>query len=352
MTELVIRRSALVHNFRHFARLTGGSRHIIPVVKANAYGHGASEVVRALRAEKPWGFTVASSQEALELRQQGIRDRLLILSYWELAEVAQLLKTKTDVIVWNFESIRQLGDLSTRRRIRTNIYLKIDTGASRIGIFPHEVKTALALIARFPFLQLTGVFSHFADAEGKTLAYTKQQWSVFQHATVGLPSNVLRHISCTASTIRFSQSHADLVRIGIGLYTHTPVLSWSTQVLQVKKLPANASVGYGRTFITQRPTSIAILPIGYADGFPRSLSNRGSVLIRGKLRPVIGRVCMNLTMVDVTGAPAVQQGDTAVILGRQGRGELTAAKVAADAGTIDYELLSRLPAHLLRRYDR
>lgn len=351
MTELVIRRSALVHNFRHFARLTG-SRHIIPVVKANAYGHGAAHIIRTLRPEKPWGFTVASSQEALELRQQGIRDRLLILSYWDLGEVEQLLKTKTDFVVWSFESIQQLGRLSTRQRIRTRIHLKIDTGASRIGIFPSEVKTGLALIASFPYLQLTGVFSHFADAEGKTLTYTKQQWGVFQKTTADLPPNVLRHISCTASTIRFSKSHADLVRIGIGLYTHTPVLSWTTHVLQVKKLPPNTSVGYGRTFITKRPTSIAILPIGYADGFFRSLSNRGTVLIRGKLRPAIGRVCMNLTMVDVTGTPTARPGDTAVILGRQGRGVLTVSEVAETAGTIDYELLSRLPAHLHRRYDR
>lgn len=352
MTELVIRRSTLVHNFRHFARRTGGSSHVIVVVKANAYGHGASQVIRTLRPEKPWGFTVASSQEALELRQLGIRDRLLILSYWGLAEVEQLLKTKTDYVVWSFASIKELGRLSTRRKVRTRIHLKIDTGASRIGIFPTEVKTALALIARFPFLQLTGVFSHFADAEGKTLVYTKQQWNVFQQATAGLPPNILRHISCTASTIRFSKSHADLVRIGIGLYTHTPVLSWTTQVLQVKKLPTNTSVGYGRTFITKRPTSIAILPIGYADGFFRSLSNRGTVLIRGKRCPVIGRVCMNMTMVDVTGTPKVRPGDTAVLLGSQGGGVLTASEVATDAGTIDYELLSRLPAHLHRRYDR
>jgi alanine racemase len=351
MTELVIRSSVLVKNFRFFARLTGGSQHVMPVVKANAYGHGAVRVAKLLRAEKPWGFAVASSAEALELRHAGIRDRLLILSYWELSEARKLLDTRTDFVVWDQASIRQLATLLASQRKNARVHLKVDTGASRIGLLPHDVPAALTLINRFPRLKLVGVFSHFADAEGASLNFTKHQWGLFQKATTHFPPNMIRHISCTASTKRFSAAHADVVRLGIGLYTHSPALSWTTSVLQLKTLPAQTTVGYARTYSTKRVTQLAVLPVGYADGVPRSLSNRGYVLVRGRRRPIIGRVCMNLTMIDVTDAPSVRLGDDATLIGRQGRGVITANDMAEQAGTIDYEILSRLPAHLSRRYD-
>lgn len=364
MTELIISRGQLRANFLLFSNLLGSANRVIPVVKANAYGHGDIEVIRMLRPLHPWGFGVASSAEALILRQHGIRDRLIILSSWDKNDLAALLRTRTEFVIWNQLSAADIAAQARRLGIIARVHMKIDTGTSRIGFFPQHAHKALRKISSIPSIRVSGVFSHFADAEGKSLKFAKQQWLSFVQATNFFPPHIMRHMSCTAAALRFPKANADAARIGIGLYTTPqypghrnnsrqfpkPVLSWETRILQIKNVPPKTSVGYARSFITTNKTKIAVIPVGYADGLPRSLSNRGRVLIKSRLCPIIGRICMNLSMIDVSALPLVIPGDRVTLIGRQGKSFLNASDLARDAGTIDYEILSRLPAHIPRRY--
>lgn len=352
---------SLVNDVQSFRRIIGDQVGIMAVVKANAYGHGLVEVARAVEAIVEW-FGVNNLAEGLELRKAGIEKPILILGYVPLASLGEAVANNLSLTVYNRETVETLGGIPSSSKI----HLKIETGTGRQGIFPEEVGEFLELIKNYPQIKVEGLSSHFADLEevGEQ-SYASQQLERFQHAGAAAATKLgylpLRHIACTAAALLYPQLLMDMLRLGIGMYglwpsesvrTATvkihpefilePVLTWKTMIAQLKDLPVGYSVGYGGTFVTKRPTRLAVLPVGYYDGYDRGLSNCGQVLVRGKRAPAVGRVCMNMTMVDVTEVTGVHLEDEVVLLGRQGDAEISAEEIAAQLGTINYEVVSRI----------
>ncbi|MGB7946039.1 MAG: alanine racemase [Candidatus Binatia bacterium] len=355
---------ALRWNFRQIRSKIGSQVKILSMVKANAYGHGAAAVAIALAAEGSDAFGVATLEEGVELRQANINAPILVLAGAYPEQIEQFFDLHLTPVVHDLESLKQLDAAvrSSKRKLR--VHLKVDTGMGRLGLLAAEIDSWLPAIQRLNALEIEGVFSHFSHAESVEGDYTRQQLRIFQHAIDRLRSGgigpTVVHLANSAATITLPASYFDMVRPGLMLYgiypsptmanqiSLKPVLSWTTRVLQIKKVPVGTSVSYGQTFITERKSHIATLPLGYADGYPRLLSNRGEVLVKGKKAPVVGRVCMDLTMIDVTDIREIRQGDEVVLLGRQGDAEISADEMAAWSNTISYEILTSIGARVTR----
>lgn len=359
-----IRSQALRHNLQAFRSVLPEHCQILPVIKGNAYGHDIVLVAKALQKERLWGFGVANLDEAYKLRQAGLGHRLLVLTYYRPSELRRSSWLRNiSFVVFSREQARSLNSVAKRLRRRVPIHIKVDTGTSRIGFFPAQFQKFLRELPRLRWLTWEGVFTHFADTEGQTKAFTYQQLQKFSELLnrVPLPQQVFRHCSCTAAIIRFPQSHGDVARLGLGLYglwpstvtsreahrlhpqlTIQPVLQWKTRLLQVKTVPAGTYVGYGRSYRAVQTLRYGVLPVGYWDGYDRGLSNRGYVLVHGQRCSVIGRISMHLTMINLRSSAKARPGDEVVLIGQQGREVLQAETVAQFAKTIQYELLTRI----------
>lgn len=359
--------AALRANLRLFRHLVGTNVQIAPVIKSNAYGHGTKPVVQSLVKEPFWGFCVASSDEALALRALTER-KIVVLSSWERLDLPALLKQDIQLVAWDLTSAQTINQVAGRIGRRAAVHIKFDTGAGRIGLQSEVAVNFWRTFRRLSHLQPVGVFSHFADSEHRHRAFTNQQLRRFAAAAHGAPKAALRHIACTAAALRYPESHHTLVRLGLGLYGLwpspqtrlaarrrwptlglTPALRWQTRLQQLKIVPRQTPIGYGLTYRTTRATRLGIIPVGYWDGLDRGLSNRGAVVIRGRRAPILGRVCMNLTMIDCTNIRSARVGDVVTIIGAQGRGIVTADEQAAWAGTINYEIVARIAEHIPRR---
>lgn len=370
LTAVYISRSALLHNARVLARLFRPAKMMV-VVKSNAYGHGMSEVTRILSHEKSvsW-FGVINTTEALQLRKQGVRKPILVLSYFRQDELKAAIMANISIVAASSADLHSIEKTARSTGKKARVHLKIDTGASRIGVLAEDALAFIRMAKKSPHLIVEGLFSHFSDAEENS-TYTKLQLRRFQKVMSDCQKEGIRfasqHIAASAAGMLWPESRLSLVRAGIaiyGLWPSTaakksmhhrkpslqlkPVLSWQTQIISIKTYPAGTPISYGGTFITKRASRIAVLPIGYNEGFDRGLSNIGEVLIAGKRCPVRGRVCMNLTMVDVTNVSDTKVGSKAVLIGRQGREEITADKMTQDLGTINYEVVTRVSSTLTR----
>ena len=366
-----IDRRALLANLRGFRRLAGPAVALMPVVKSNAYGHGMTAVAAALTGHDPrlW-FGVNSLDEALGLRGAGIREPMLVLGYVPLARLDEAVAADLRLTVYNSETVRALARIKAKGPVR--LHLKLETGTNRQGVDLADAKKIAALIARSPQLELEGCSTHFANIEDTTSrVYPRQQLARYNKIVSELKALGFRlpvnHIACTAAALVFPETRLQLVRLGIGLYglwpsretmlsyqEHhggfklTPVLAWKTRVAQVKSVAAGQYIGYGCTYRTTRRSKIAVLPVGYNEGYDRKLSNTAHVLIKGKRAPIRGRVCMNLCMADVTDIPNVKLEDEVVLLGAQGRERIAAEQLAAWIGTINYEVVTRINPALPR----
>lgn len=374
-TWIEISESAYARNLAFVRRLLGPRVELAAVVKSNAYGHGWREIAGLAAKYGADSFCVHSLEEALDLRQAGFAQDVLILGHVPLARLEVAMAQGFRLILYNLENARQLAEIAERRSERVRVHLKIETGTYRQGISEEELPGFVELLRRHPLLELEGCATHFANIEDTTdHRYAEVQLARFEKALASFEAAgftlTKRHAACSAAILLFPETHFDLVRLGISQYGFFssretllsyqnrhgkgdeaelhPVLSWKTRISQVKWVPPEALIGYGGTYETTRSTRLAILPIGYADGYDRALSNQGHVLIHGRRAPIRGRICMNLTMVDVTDIEAVALEDEAVLIGRQGKQEITAQQLAVLAGTIPYELLSRLAQHLPR----
>jgi alanine racemase len=348
---------ALVWNFRQIRSKVGPRVKVLSMVKANGYGHGAPAVAKALAAAGNDAFGVAILEEGVELRQAGIQAPILVLAGAYPDQVDQFFDNRLTPVIHALENAKELDRAAHGRNKTFNVHLKVDTGMGRLGFLAGEIDSWLPKIKKFKALKIEGVFSHFSHAESVEGSYTRQQLRLFQRVVEQLHDAgiaPLAHLANSAATITLPAAYFDMVRPGLMLYgvypspamasqiSLKPVLSWKTRILQLKQVPAGSSISYGQTFITQRESLIATLPIGYADGYPRLLSNRGEVLVSGKRAPVAGRVCMDLTMIDVTDIEKIQPGDEVVLLGRQGDAEISADEMAAWANTISYEILTSI----------
>ncbi len=363
-TVCIIDLPALRWNFGQVKARVGPKVKILSMVKANAYGHGAPAVARALAEEGSHAFGVATLEEGLELRQAGIRQPILVVAGAYIEQLGQFIENQLTPVAHDFEALKRLDAAALKVGAVLDVHVKIDTGMGRLGLLPAEMETWLPELKKLQALKIQGVFSHFSQAESVEGDHTQRQFHLFQEVLARLRSQgitpSLAHLANSAATITLPGAYFDMVRPGIMLYGPypapemktqielKPVLSWKTQVMQLKKVPSGTSISYGQTFVTQRESVIATLPAGYADGYQRLLSNRAQVLVKGKRAPVAGRVCMDLTMIDVTDIGGVQQGDEVVLIGRQGDEEITAEEMAAWAMTISYEILTSISSRVPR----
>lgn len=360
-TWIEISGAALRHNLAFFRRLVGRTTGVMPIVKANAYGHGLPEVLRALRGQPHWGIGVAYGDEALQARTLNYRGRVLVLSNWQASDLPSLIQRNVELVVWDEASLKSVLRASLKSKVRPKIHLKLDTGTTRIGFLESQLETVRQAFTN-KSIRVAGLFSHLANAEEETSIYTNRQLQRFttlrDYLGVLLKNRgVATHIACTAAITRYSEAKFELVRLGIGLYGLSPsdanrswcranlpafrprpVLSWHTRLAQVKNVPAGTTIGYGSTYRARRKMKIGILPIGYADGFDRRLSNSGYVVVGRHRAPVVGRVCMNLTMVDLSHIPNVNFNQSVDIIGPG----VTADDMAETIDTINYEITTRI----------
>lgn len=360
--------TAYARNLSTFRRLVGPDVELSAVVKSNAYGHGLLPVARLAADHGADSFCVHALDEALALREAGFRQDVLILGPVPSGRLHRVIEEDLRIALLTRESALRLAEIAAAAGRRARAHLKVETGTYRQGMDEDELDWLLDFLPRHPSLEIEGVYTHFANIEDTTSHdYAEHQLTRFHRILERLReagvSPTKRHAACSAATLVVPRTHFDMVRLGISQYglwssketylsyrlDHPesdtelePVLSWKTRVTQLKDVPAGRSIGYGRTYQTTRATRVAVLPVGYADGYDRKLSNQAYVLIRGRRAPVRGRVCMNLTMVDVTDIPEAALGDEAVLLGRQGDEAITADHLASLIGTIHYEIVTRI----------
>jgi alanine racemase len=367
MTHLVwaeIDLSAVAHNVRELRRLTSPDARLMAVVKANAYGHGAVETALKALESGADALGVARLDEGIRLRKAGIHAPVLIFGYTPVSRSVELFEYDLTQTVYSFDTARAMSDIALRYGITIRIHIKTDTGMGRLGIAVSEshFKAAIAeveAIARLGGLESEGIFTHFASADSADISSAKHQFERFTDfldalrlAGIDIP---VRHAANSAAITALPESHLDMVRAGISLYglypsdetdrtkiSLMPVMSLKARVVHLKKVPAGFSVSYGMTYKTDKPTIIATVPVGYADGLNRGLSSRGQMLVRGQRAHIAGRVCMDMTMLDVGHIPDVSLDDEVVIFGTQGQASLTADEVASNLGTINYEVVSAI----------
>jgi alanine racemase len=359
---------AIEHNARQYKNFIGEAVKLMAVVKADGYGHGAVQVAKAAIAAGADYLAVAILDEALELRQAGINLPILVLGYTPSRSVKDALLADVELTVFSDETLDEIITQAERLQRSAAIHLKVDTGMSRIGVQTPEQALALAQKASAcPFVFLKGIFTHFAHADSEDPTYTIKQFQQFMKVASYLSQHdiqiPLMHCCNTAATMKFPDMHLDMVRVGIGLYGLYPdaslknhsialkqVMTLKTRVAAVKLVPAQQPVSYGCTHIPVDDTLIATLPIGYADGLSRLLSNRGRFLLRGRKVPVAGRVCMDQTMIDVSAVPDCKPGDVVTIFGRDGANFQSVDEIAQLMKTINYEVVCLIGKRVPRVY--
>ena len=365
-TCLNIDLDALTENFDQVRQKVGV--HVMAIVKADAYGLGAVVVARNLKDRCAF-FGVSSIAEAMELRNAGIDTPILILGRVPVAAYPLVVANDIRTTLFIYEDAVALSQEACRQGKTAAFHFAVDTGMSRIGFQATKESADLcAQIVKLPNLQAEGLFSHFAGADCADLSGAKNQAQLFaqfdemlKERNIHIP---IRHMNNSAGIMNFDQCY-EMVRSGIityGMYPSDevdpkllplkPVVQWVTRVAYVKTLPAGRAISYGGTFVTTRETKVATLPVGYADGYRRSLSGRGYVLIHGKKAPILGRVCMDQTMVDVTDIPDVKLDDKVILIGRSGDESITVDEMAAETGTINYEIICGLSRRIPRAYYR
>ena len=356
---------AIRDNFKAICEKAGVP--VMAVVKANAYGHGAVQVARLLEKDCAF-FGVSSVSEALELRRAGLHKPILILGHTPKEAFPEIIKEEIRPALFDYDDALALSREAQKQGLTAPFHFAVDTGMSRIGFqVNREAAEICARIAALPNLMAEGLFSHFATADMEDLTRAKAQsarFAEFSQLLAELGVKIpLRHMDNSAGVMNF-ENHYDMVRAGIAIYglypsgevdpgllKLRPALSWHSHISHIKALPAGRQIGYGGTYTTQRQTVVATVPVGYADGYRRSLSNRFYVLIRGCKAHILGRVCMDQLMVDVTHIPNVAAGDSVVLIGTDGQQTITVEEMAAAASdTFNYEIVCGVSRRTPRRY--
>ena len=356
---------AIEHNFSLIESSVSGNAHIMPVIKADAYGHGAVEIARFL--EKRCGyFAVATVEEAVELRQSGITVPILLLGYTFPEQFEDAVRYDVSLTVFKYDDAVLLSETAEKLGKIATVHLAVDTGMSRIGFCADDVLEASKIFS-LKKIHVEGIFSHFATADeaDKTFSHIqKERFDKFVSALSDMGCRAeLVHLSNSAGIMELSDSRYDMVRAGIilyGLYPSAevirdrfplrPAMGLVTHISHIKSLPAGTGVSYGLTYTTDKETIVATLPVGYADGYPRALSNIGRVLVKGVSCPILGRVCMDQMMVDVTNVPNVSSGDEVILLGTCGDETITVEELAEPATSFNYEFVCNISRRVPRAY--
>ena len=354
------------NNIREIKKLTKDKK-IIAVVKADAYGHGAVDVAPVLIEEGASKLAVAVITEALELRAAGITTDIMILGYTPLTFSEKLIVENIEQTVYSLDYARGLSREALKLNTKAKIHLAIDTGMGRIGFLPDEDLEDIIKVCSLPGLEVVGIFTHFATADEKDKAYTHEQFRKFKSICSELEERgihiPLKHSSNSAAIMDLNETYLDGVRPGIITYGYypsdevqleklklKPALTLKTNVVHLKKLKEDMYVSYGRAFKTDKETIIATLPIGYADGYTRLLNGKAKVIIRGQLAPVVGKICMDQCMVDVTNIKDIKLGDEVILIGEDNGVKFNADDIAQLIGTINYEIICMLKNRVPRIY--
>jgi len=368
--------SAIGQNLQAIRKFVGNCP-VIAVVKADAYGHGAVEVSKRLLKEGISYLAVAYINEAVELRDAGIPIPIIVL--FDTEDVKSIFDFNLIPVICDMNNALSLSKEAKKRKISLTVHVKVDTGMGRMGLHGNHIIRDLIKISDMHGLEITGLLSHFSEADLADRTYAKIQLERFNEireaVSEKLNRRIFSHIANSAAILSFHEAHLDAVRPGLMLYGYSPIksmerraksreseknklqaidlipaMSIKTRILSIRNVPSGTPISYGRTFITKRPSRVGVIPLGYADGYNRLFSNNADVLVNGKRVPVIGRVCMDLTMTDLTDVKAAKEGDEVVIIGRQGNETITAEELAFRANTIPYEILTTLGSRSRRRY--
>jgi len=357
----------IVHNLSEVKRWVGKKVKIMGVVKANAYGHGACQVAKVLIENGVSYLAVATIEEALELRECGINIPILVFGYTPLPQAKELIVHNITQTVFDINYVKDLERIALNVGKKAKVHVKVDTGMGRIGYTDLNVaEKEIEKMMEMEGVEVEGIFSHFATSDEKDKTYAEQQFDMFKKLLESLKQkeiNIpLKHIANSGAIIDLKYTYLDMVRPGIVLYGSYPsenverpldlrqTMGFKTKIVYIKEVPEGTSISYGRTFITKRKSKIATLPVGYADGFNRLLSNNHHVLVKGKYAPVIGRICMDQTMLDVTDIEGVEVGDDVTIFGNQDGEKITAEEIAKKLNTIPYEVYCGISRRVPRIY--
>jgi alanine racemase len=373
--------SAIAHNLKTVYRSVK-ERPVIAVVKADAYGHGCLEVSKRLIQEGISFLAVAYTGEAISLRGAGITAPIIVL--FDCEDINNFFDFDLLPVIHTTTAASALSREAKKRGTTIKVHVKVDTGMGRIGLHGKHVIKDIINIADMEGIELAGLMSHFSDADLSDTSFAEiqlKEFNVIRDALYKkLNRNILSHMANSAAVLNFEDAHLDAVRPGLMLYGYSPIsknaecrmrnaelkskignpkseivnlmpaMKVRTKILCIRSLSPDSPISYGRTFVTKRKSTIGVIPLGYADGYNRLFSNNGVVLVRGKRVPVVGRVCMDLTMVDLTKIEDVREGDEVVVLGQQGNETITAYELAQRAQTIPYEILTSLGSHSKKKY--
>lgn len=361
---------AICRNVNETKKKVGKNVDVLAIIKADAYGHGALRVARALTELDIKNFGVATAEEAIQLRKHGIDANILLLDYAFEESYTELIENNITSTVFEYKHAKKLNDIAGILGKKADIHIKLDTGMGRIGFIPSDESfEIIKKIYELENVTVSGIYTHFACADMTDKAMTYRQIEMFDNFCEKLENGGInipvKHLCNSAGIMEFSSAYANMVRNGIityGLYPSdevnkeeialSPAMSIKSHVVYVKEVDENFTVSYGATYVTDGKTKIATIPIGYADGYPRALSNKGRVLIKGKSAPIIGRVCMDQMMVDVTDIDDVKQGDVVTIVGSDGNETITVEELSAMSGSFNYEFVCNVNKRVPRVYIR
>jgi alanine racemase len=358
---------AVQQNVRAMRGRLGPGTELMAVVKANAYGHGITGIAETMLEAGATRFGVACVEEGVELRAAGVDCPILVLGYVPHWEAERVVKLDLGVALATQQLALALSREASQAGRPATVHVKVDTGMSRYGLLPDEVLPFARALPDLPGLRVEGLFTHLATADEPDRGQAERQLASFRAVSRLLADHgllpPLRHALNSAGTIAYPDSHFGMVRAGICLYglppgempglpQLRPALSLKARIARLRRLPPGTCVGYGCSYVTERPTDLALIPIGYADGLSRALSDRGWVLVNGRRAPIVGRISMDQSTIDVTGLGPVRQDDEVTVLGEQGEDAITATEMAAWRDTIAYEVLTGLAARIPRVYMR
>ena len=370
LSYIELSKKNLIHNIRQFKNLAKGGTKFSVAIKGNAYGHGQKEVIKIL--EPYVDYFQVNSLEELDLLRQVSRKNVFVLGYVQISDLLHAIKLGCILSVFSIEQLREINKIAQRFKIKQKIHLPVDAYLGREGFLLNELPKLFKEIKKCKFIEFTGLYAHFANIEDTTdFSHAQKQIGEYEKALKLAEKfnfkDLQTHISATSGLLFYEKNQGihPLIRLGIGVYgmwpskylksiyknskfVLKPVLAWKTKIAKVKTLPTGANIGYGLTYKTKKKTKIAIIPQGYADGLDRGFSNNGFVLIGGTRCKILGRVSMNMLVVDVSHLIKVKLEDEVVILGRQGREEITAEEMAEKINTINYEITTRISPLLPR----
>ncbi len=367
-TRAEINLDNLAHNLKCFRAHVAKNTALMAVVKADAYGHGAVEVAKCALGHGASRLGVAFAEEGVALRKSGISAPILVMGAPFAEQTDLYFEHNLIPTIFTGETARCFSELAAKKETAIKIHVKVDTGMGRIGIFPHtDAVFFLEYLKTLPNLEVQGIFTHFATADEKDKSFAVKQLERFNQAIDALRQKdlcpPLVHAANSAATLEIPEAWFDMVRIGISMYGHypseevnkntiplKPLMTLKSRVSHLKEVPPGTPISYGSTYVTVKNTLVASIPLGYGDGYSRLLSNKAHVLIRGKRFPIIGRVCMDQFLVDVTAMPEIEVGDEVVLFGKQEQEEIAVEEIARILGTINYEALCAVGKRVPRLY--